>query len=40
MDAEAVARAAMAVAGDICVYTNDRVEVLTLTADETGGDGA
>jgi ATP-dependent HslUV protease subunit HslV len=30
--AEAVARAAMAVAAEICVYTNDRIEVLTLAA--------
>jgi ATP-dependent HslUV protease subunit HslV len=33
MAAEAIARAAMAVAAEICVYTNDRVEVLTLGPD-------
>jgi ATP-dependent HslUV protease, peptidase subunit HslV len=37
MTAEAIARAAMAVAGEICVYTNDRVEVLTLGSADAGG---
>lgn len=41
LGAEPVARAAMAVAAEICVYTNDRVEVLTLAAAPAPeGDGA
>jgi ATP-dependent HslUV protease subunit HslV len=39
LGAEAVARAAMAVAGEICVYTNDRVEVLTLGPMAGGEEG-
>jgi ATP-dependent HslUV protease subunit HslV len=30
MDAEAIARAAMAIAADICVYTNGRLTVETI----------
>jgi len=33
MDAETIARKAMAIAADICVYTNDNVTLETLTAD-------
>jgi len=32
MDAEAIARRAMAIAADICVYTNDQLVVETLDA--------
>jgi ATP-dependent HslUV protease subunit HslV len=32
MDAETIARKAMAIAADICVYTNDNVTVETLAA--------
>jgi ATP-dependent HslUV protease subunit HslV len=31
-DAEAIAREAMAIAADICVYTNGKLTVETLTA--------
>ncbi len=33
LDAETIARKAMAIAADICVYTNDNVTLETLTAD-------
>ena len=33
MDAEAIARRAMQIAADICVYTNDNVIVEALDAD-------
>ncbi len=34
MDAEAIARKAMAVAAEICIYTNDHVTLLSLEAEE------
>ncbi len=34
MDAEAIARKAMEIAADICVYTNDHVTLLSLEAEE------
>ncbi|WP_349358968.1 ATP-dependent protease subunit HslV [Stappia sp.] len=33
MEAEAIARKAMAIAGEICVYTNDRLTIESLDAD-------
>jgi len=38
MGAEAIARAAMAVAAEICVYTNDRLQVLTLGSQPQAGE--
>jgi ATP-dependent HslUV protease subunit HslV len=39
LDAEAIARRAMAIAAEICVYTNDNIiiETLPAAAEETGG---
>lgn len=40
MGAEEVARAAMAIASEICVYTNDHIEVATLAATAPGGEAS
>lgn len=38
-DAETVARRAMGIAAELCIYTNDQLAVETIAA-STGGDGA
>ena len=37
LDAEAIARKAMAIAGEICIYTNDQLTIETVLEEETKG---